>query len=146
MASGNNEDPIVDYFKKGAEVEISSNDDGFRRSWYTGTVVQKMRNGKALVEYETLIKDESGKRKLREEWEGVITEVLKDGKFQCISGLRESSRSFRHLGSGSTVNGCTEVSLPVKQKPSKEAFEENYGHGAHIEVRTNEEGFEGAQL
>ncbi|KAL3538302.1 hypothetical protein ACH5RR_001668 [Cinchona calisaya] len=192
MASRNNKDPIMDYFKKGAEVEISSNDNGFRGSWYTGSVVRKTRNGKALVEYETLMEDESGKRKLREEldivqlrppapresyrefkfseevdvyhndgwWEGVITEVLKDGKFSVY--FRASREQLEFPASVLRLHRewvygkwepllemeakDKEVSLLVKEKPSKETFQENFSQGAHIEVRTDEEGFEGAWL
>ncbi|XAR52717.1 hypothetical protein NMG60_11020923 [Bertholletia excelsa] len=60
-----------DHFKKGSEVEISSNDDGFRGAWYAGTVVRRAPargkdKGKVLVEYKTLTADEAGKRPLQE--------------------------------------------------------------------------------
>ncbi|KAI3707286.1 hypothetical protein L6452_25673 [Arctium lappa] len=57
------------YFKKGAEVEVSSNDNGFRGAWYAGTVIKsKNSNNKRLilVEYKTLMADESGTKPLRE--------------------------------------------------------------------------------
>ncbi|KAA8536720.1 hypothetical protein F0562_029198 [Nyssa sinensis] len=57
------------YFQNGSEVEISSNDDGFRGAWYTGTVIRpasgKVKN-KFLVEYKTLMADEKGSKPLRE--------------------------------------------------------------------------------
>lgn len=65
-------DIIFQYFKKGAEVEVSSNDVGFRGSWYVGTVVRQPQNDKSkevLVEYKTLMKSESSTKRLREEVE-----------------------------------------------------------------------------
>ncbi|PIN24988.1 hypothetical protein CDL12_02274 [Handroanthus impetiginosus] len=67
-------DIIARYFKKGADVEISSNEEGFSGSWYAGTVIQppgntKKNSAKVLVEYKTLMEDESGKRRLREKLE-----------------------------------------------------------------------------
>ncbi|XP_073314284.1 protein AGENET DOMAIN (AGD)-CONTAINING P1-like isoform X1 [Primulina huaijiensis] len=63
-------DIISRYFKKGAEIEISSDDVGFRGSWYAGTVVRPPQNDKSkkvLVEYKTLMKSESTSQRLREE-------------------------------------------------------------------------------
>ncbi|KAL6964598.1 hypothetical protein U1Q18_035648 [Sarracenia purpurea var. burkii] len=58
------------YFKKGTEVEISSNDEGFRGAWYMGTVIRPAsrtsKDNKFLVEYKTLMADEVGKKRLRE--------------------------------------------------------------------------------
>ncbi|XP_073124081.1 protein AGENET DOMAIN (AGD)-CONTAINING P1 isoform X2 [Henckelia pumila] len=65
-------DIICRYFKKGAEIEISSNDVGFRGSWYAGTVLKPPENDKGkkvLVEYKTLMKSESSAKRLREEVE-----------------------------------------------------------------------------
>ncbi|CAK9137638.1 unnamed protein product [Ilex paraguariensis] len=110
-------------FKKGAEVEISSNDDGFRGAWYPGTVIRPTRSeNKVLVEYKTLTADEAGKKPLRETldlvqlrpppprerkrnfkfseevdahhndgwWEGVVTEVLDNGRYSVFfRGTRE---------------------------------------------------------
>ncbi|KAH6826449.1 hypothetical protein C2S53_014303 [Perilla frutescens var. hirtella] len=65
-ASG--EGSILRYFKKGADIEISSDDDGFRGSWYAGTVIRppKKLSSMVLVEYKTLMADEAGTRPLRE--------------------------------------------------------------------------------
>ncbi|KAK6143838.1 hypothetical protein DH2020_024186 [Rehmannia glutinosa] len=67
-------DSILQYFKVGADVEISSDDEGFRGSFYEGTVVgppRKVRKsfGKVMVEYKTIMEDEAGKKPLREELE-----------------------------------------------------------------------------
>ncbi|GMP39925.1 hypothetical protein CsSME_00010578 [Camellia sinensis var. sinensis] len=65
---------LTQHFHKGSEVEISSNDDGFRGAWYAGTVIRPAstktktttNNKKLLVEYKTLMADEGGKKPLRE--------------------------------------------------------------------------------
>ncbi|KAK6121100.1 hypothetical protein DH2020_045152 [Rehmannia glutinosa] len=67
-------DSILKYFKVGADVEISSDDEGFRGSFYEGTVVgppRKVRKsfGKVMVEYKTIMEDEAGEKPLREELE-----------------------------------------------------------------------------
>ncbi|XP_059648410.1 protein AGENET DOMAIN (AGD)-CONTAINING P1 [Cornus florida] len=76
------------YFQKGSEVEISSNEDGFRGAWYTGTVIRpassKTKN-KILVEYKTLMADEKGSKPLRESVDVVQLRPIPP---------RESSRSF----------------------------------------------------
>ncbi|KAI3687287.1 hypothetical protein L1987_80981 [Smallanthus sonchifolius] len=63
-------DDLNSVFKSGAEVEISSNDNGFRGAWYAGTII-KSKNTKTnqqliQVEYKTLMSDESGTKPLRE--------------------------------------------------------------------------------
>ncbi|XP_057778831.1 protein AGENET DOMAIN (AGD)-CONTAINING P1 [Salvia miltiorrhiza] len=66
--AGAGQGSILRYFKKGAEVEISSNDEGFRGSWFAGTVIRAPKNesSKVLVQYKTLTADEAGKQPLRE--------------------------------------------------------------------------------
>ncbi|XP_019080636.1 protein AGENET DOMAIN (AGD)-CONTAINING P1 isoform X1 [Vitis vinifera] len=60
----------MDYFKKGAEIEISSDEDGFRGAWFAGTVVKppakKKNKTLVVVEYKTIMADESGANPLRE--------------------------------------------------------------------------------
>lgn len=61
--------PQPPHFKSGTRVEISSDDDGFRGSWYEGTVIRRASSknpNKYLVQYEKLFNDESGKKPLRE--------------------------------------------------------------------------------
>lgn len=66
--AGSSRGSTLHYFKKGTEVEISSNDEGFRGSLYVGTVIKppKDESSPVLVEYETLTADTKGKRPLRE--------------------------------------------------------------------------------
>ncbi|CAH9080183.1 unnamed protein product [Cuscuta epithymum] len=76
---GDNFEEILNtYFTNGAEVEISSNDDGFRGAWYEGKVIRavskkvrktqskKEKRVEVVVEYETLMADEAGKVPLQE--------------------------------------------------------------------------------
>lgn len=60
----------MEYFKKGAEIEISSDEDGFRGAWFAGTVlkapVKKKDKTLVLVEYKNIMTDESGSKRLRE--------------------------------------------------------------------------------
>ncbi|KAK9079902.1 hypothetical protein SSX86_001576 [Deinandra increscens subsp. villosa] len=62
-------DDLNSVFKIGAEVEISSNDNGFRGAWYSGTILKSTtKNNKQMiqVEYKTLMANESGTKHLRE--------------------------------------------------------------------------------
>ncbi|KAL8540948.1 hypothetical protein ACS0TY_002279 [Phlomoides rotata] len=56
------------YFKKGAQIEISSDDDDLNGSWFAGTVIRppKGRSNKVLVEYATLVEEGPDRRPLRE--------------------------------------------------------------------------------
>ncbi|KAL1339626.1 hypothetical protein AAHE18_U052100 [Arachis hypogaea] len=54
-------------FKPGTRVEVSSDDDGFRGSWFSGTVIRRAGADKFTVEYDNLLADERGKKKLREQ-------------------------------------------------------------------------------
>ncbi|KAF8394707.1 hypothetical protein HHK36_020924 [Tetracentron sinense] len=55
------------HFSKGSEVEISSDDDGFRGSWYSATVLRSVsKKKKFFVEYQSLMVDEKGSKPLRE--------------------------------------------------------------------------------
>ncbi|XP_074347343.1 protein AGENET DOMAIN (AGD)-CONTAINING P1-like [Apium graveolens] len=58
------------YFKKGAEIEMSSNDPDFRGSWYTGTVISRSRTKKnniVYIQYHTLMNEKDETKPLREE-------------------------------------------------------------------------------
>ncbi|KAL3651371.1 hypothetical protein CASFOL_004373 [Castilleja foliolosa] len=84
-------DGISEYFKKFANVEISSDDEGFRGSWYEGTVLRPPRttkrgSTKVIVKYKTLKEDEAGTRPLIEELDVVQLRPLPP---------REVRRSFK---------------------------------------------------
>ncbi|KAJ7977845.1 Agenet-like domain containing protein [Quillaja saponaria] len=57
-------------FKPGSTVEISSDDEGFRGSWFLGTIVRRCSSKgslvKFLVEYKTIMEDEKGSKPLSE--------------------------------------------------------------------------------
>lgn len=55
-----------EFFKPGTLVEISSDDDGFRGSWFTGKIVRRLANNKFMVEYDNLMEDEAGTKHLKE--------------------------------------------------------------------------------
>lgn len=123
---------INHYFKKGALVEISSDEQGFRGSLFAGVIVRppivvNQRCTRVLVEYKTLFEDKGSKRRLREEtelvnlrppppeenrcsfnygddvdayynggwWEGIITEVIRDGKYSVFFRCSREQIAFR---------------------------------------------------
>ncbi|KAK9136648.1 hypothetical protein Sjap_007242 [Stephania japonica] len=54
-------------FRKGALVEVSSDEADLRGAWFTATVLRtNSRTKKAYVEYETLTADEEGSKRLKE--------------------------------------------------------------------------------
>ncbi|KAL9355958.1 hypothetical protein Peur_049211 [Populus x canadensis] len=61
--SKSNQNP---HFKPGSKVEIMSEEEGFRGSFYTGTVVKATRTSKFIVEYDKLFEDEEGTKPLQE--------------------------------------------------------------------------------
>ncbi|XP_047964206.1 protein AGENET DOMAIN (AGD)-CONTAINING P1-like isoform X2 [Salvia hispanica] len=65
---GAGDDGILQYFKEGAAIEIKIDDDGFRGSWYEGTVLGAPEDlsSSVLVMYTTLAENHKGKRALRE--------------------------------------------------------------------------------
>ncbi|KAF5739970.1 hypothetical protein HS088_TW11G00032 [Tripterygium wilfordii] len=57
------------HFKPGSTVEISSNEEGFRGSWFAGTVIGRVSPGdpsRVHVEYISLFVDEEGTARVRE--------------------------------------------------------------------------------
>lgn len=66
MAGGGDFD-VMQYFRKGAKVEASSDDSGFRDSWYEATVIEPAESefSKARVQFKNLT-DNKGKKPLRE--------------------------------------------------------------------------------
>ncbi|CAI9103583.1 OLC1v1002096C1 [Oldenlandia corymbosa var. corymbosa] len=183
----------MDYFKNGDEIEISSNEEGFRGSWYSGTLIKKVKKQKVLVEYKTILANELGQKKLREEldvvlvrppppreshcrfklsdevdayiqdgwWEGVITEVLEDGRFAVYFRANGEQTKFwpselrlhrewvdyqRWVPPLQPEEVAEDKSTPENLKPVKETVQLNFNQGAQVEVRSDEEGFEGAWL
>lgn len=61
-------------FKKGTIVEVSSEDEGLRGSWYTATVIRTISRttNKILIEYHNLMADDAGTKPLREFVDAVL--------------------------------------------------------------------------
>ncbi|XP_004309084.1 PREDICTED: uncharacterized protein LOC101298667 [Fragaria vesca subsp. vesca] len=57
---------LKEEIRKGTEVEVSNDEDGFQGSWFAATVVQVVANAKFLVRYKSL-KTDDGKEFLTEE-------------------------------------------------------------------------------
>lgn len=57
------------YFKKGATVEISTDDPDFRGAWFTGTVINRSKTkqkNQVFVQYDSLMSDQDDSKFLRE--------------------------------------------------------------------------------
>lgn len=82
-----NDDPP--HLQPGSQVEISSNDPGFRGSWYTGVIIKRpssKKPNKFLVQYTHLFEDEAGTAHLKETIDAVDIRPL---------APRESTRKFK---------------------------------------------------
>ncbi|CAN4110934.1 unnamed protein product [Withania somnifera] len=205
----NETDLLNTYFTNGTEVEISSDEDGFRGAWYEGTVVRPIpkkqrrnddddddnnstNNLRVLVEYKTLMADKKGKKPLKETmslvqirprpppemwrrrftvseevdanyndgwWEGVVMEVLSDGRYSVFfRGTRDQlefeesqMRIHREWANGEWTPPFVEAAaeedeeklVSAEPKPNNEAVEK-ISEGSLVEVSSDEEGFEGA--
>lgn len=77
-------------FKEGATVEVSLEDEGFRGSWYTATVLRphtkKNNNNHLYLEFHTLTSDDKATKRLREFVDVVLVRPVPP---------RESYRTFR---------------------------------------------------
>ncbi|TKY45143.1 F-box/LRR-repeat protein [Spatholobus suberectus] len=54
------------YFEPGSAVEVNMDEDGFRGSWFSGTIIRRVISSRFLVEYHNLIVDEQSHKPLRE--------------------------------------------------------------------------------
>ncbi|OMO78839.1 hypothetical protein CCACVL1_14069 [Corchorus capsularis] len=93
-APATEDDPSPPHLQPGSQVEISSNDKGFRGSWYTGTVIRRAaqssrKNPSAannyLVEYHELLNKAATKP---------LRETLNAGDLRPLAP-RETSRKFK---------------------------------------------------
>ncbi|KAF6135974.1 hypothetical protein GIB67_006866 [Kingdonia uniflora] len=56
------------HFKVGQEVEVTTQEEGFRGSWYVADVLRiSMRRKKMFIEYHTLMDEKNVKKKLKED-------------------------------------------------------------------------------
>ncbi|XP_022719547.1 DUF724 domain-containing protein 3-like isoform X2 [Durio zibethinus] len=77
------------HLQPGSQVEISSNDPGFRGSWFTGSIIKRasLRNpNKFVVQYTLLFQDEAGTKPLKETIDAVDIRPL---------APRERARKFK---------------------------------------------------
>lgn len=74
--------------KKGDKVEVSSEEEGMRGSWYTATVIRPVtkKTKKIYVEYDTLMSEEDESKPLRESVDAILVRPLPP---------REESRGFK---------------------------------------------------
>ncbi|TKY52328.1 magnesium transporter MRS2-F [Spatholobus suberectus] len=54
------------FFKPGTAVEVSSEDEGFRGSWFSGSIIRRLASDRFLVEYDNLMADDKSSKHLRE--------------------------------------------------------------------------------
>ncbi|CAI0551911.1 unnamed protein product [Linum tenue] len=68
MSKSNISSSWIAQFKPGDRVEVSSDDPGFRGSWFVGTVIRREAKNpnRYVVEYDQLYEDESGEKLLQE--------------------------------------------------------------------------------
>lgn len=71
----------MEVFKKGTIVEVSSEDEGLRGSWYTATVLRSISNKstdnyKMLVEYHNLMADDNPNKPLREFVDAILVRPI----------------------------------------------------------------------
>ncbi|KAK4478350.1 hypothetical protein RD792_017640, partial [Penstemon davidsonii] len=179
-------------FTEGMLVEVKSDEDGFRGSWFTAVIVESLRNNKFLVEYRTL-RTEDKTEFLREEvdiscirpsppiiqgiqpfdylqrvdawyndgwWEGHIVDVINGCKYM-IHFINSDKMVFEHcklrphqdwidgkwcMASKVNLNDenlkCNDVTL--KRKYSASASEPTFRDGMMVEVKSDEEGYQGS--
>ncbi|CAH9069442.1 unnamed protein product [Cuscuta epithymum] len=77
-----------DWCKKGAQVEVSLEDDGFRGSWYAATVLRTIsrKNNKIFLEFHNLVDDADPAKPLRQSVHFILVRPVPP---------REPTRSFR---------------------------------------------------
>lgn len=65
---------MAEEFRKGAEVEVSSEEEGLRGSWYTATVLRPVtkKSKKIYLEYHTLMSEEDESKPLRESVDAIL--------------------------------------------------------------------------
>ncbi|KAJ8447095.1 hypothetical protein Cgig2_022824 [Carnegiea gigantea] len=86
-------------FKKGTKVEISIDEEGFRGAWFSGMVIKPpTKNGKVLVEYDTLLADENDSIPLREEVDLVQIRPIPPRESSRVFNLDEEVDAYHNDG------------------------------------------------
>ncbi|KAK9704735.1 hypothetical protein RND81_07G007700 [Saponaria officinalis] len=84
-------------FKRGSAVEVSSDDQGLRGSWYTATVVDPS-GPLLLVEYHNLSTDDSGTSNLQEHVDPILVRPVPPIDPSPVFRLMDDVDAFHHDG------------------------------------------------
>ncbi|XP_074316622.1 protein AGENET DOMAIN (AGD)-CONTAINING P1-like [Silene latifolia] len=112
-------------FKKGVAVEVSSEDEGLRGSWYTATVIrnQTQTHNKILVEYHNLVADEQGSKKLQELVDPILIRPIppcSQGPNPPVYRVMDDVDAFHHDGWWEGV--VTRVLVDNRNSPKYSVF------------------------
>ncbi|KAI7992866.1 Protein AGENET DOMAIN (AGD)-CONTAINING P1 [Camellia lanceoleosa] len=93
-------DSEEEWLKKGAEVEVSFEDEGFRGSWYTATVLRTVskKNNKIFVEFHSLMADDRGSKPLREFVNVILVRPVPPRELTRTFKLSEEVDAFHNDG------------------------------------------------
>ncbi|XP_065853836.1 protein AGENET DOMAIN (AGD)-CONTAINING P1 isoform X2 [Euphorbia lathyris] len=132
MASNSNgsshKTPQKPQFKSGTLVEVSSDDEGFRGSWYIGKVIKRASSknpDEYLVEYQKLFEDEAGKKPLKEnlEWAQLRPLAPKEKKRKFRFGEKVDAYHNDGWWEGSITNECDDGKFAVFFRGTREQIE-----------------------
>lgn len=90
-----------EWCKKGAEVEVSSDDEGLRGSWYTATVLRSLsrKSNKIFLEYHNLMaKDGKDSKPLREFVDAILVRPRPPRELNRRFKLSEEVDAFHNDG------------------------------------------------
>lgn len=95
--AGNGED---DPFKKGGQVEVSLEDDGFRGSWYTATIIRSIskKTQKIYLEFHTLTSGDSSTKPLREAVNPILVRPIPPREARRRFDVSEDVDAFHNDG------------------------------------------------
>ncbi|CAK9145703.1 unnamed protein product [Ilex paraguariensis] len=171
-------------FSKGTMVEVNSDKEGYRGSWYTAVIVGLVGNNKLLVEYQ-MLKRNDGSELLTEEvdvscvrpcppgiqqldryeqheqvdawynsgwWVGHIAKILNELKYRVIFGTLKEESVFEHCRlrphqewiEGRWVAASKSQEFKIKIKCCGRKSEPNFNKGMPVEVKSDEEGYQGS--
>ncbi|XP_057517278.1 protein AGENET DOMAIN (AGD)-CONTAINING P1-like [Amaranthus tricolor] len=99
-SSSEQESEYEETFKKGTIVEVSSEDEGLRGSWYTATVIRSLsrKTYKILVEYHNLFADDAGSKPLRESVDAILVRPIPPREPHRVFSLMDDVDAFHHDG------------------------------------------------
>uniref|UniRef100_A0A803M7D9 Agenet domain-containing protein n=1 Tax=Chenopodium quinoa TaxID=63459 RepID=A0A803M7D9_CHEQI len=94
------ESEYEEIFKKGTIVEVSSEDEGLRGSWYTATVLRTIsrKSRKIFVEYHNLMEDDAGSKHLCEFVDAILVRPIPPREPHRIYSLMDDVDAFHNDG------------------------------------------------